>query len=357
VGKMISIIGAGNGGQAFAGYLSLQDWKVKLYDISQETVDILNKKGGVHIEGSANVEGFGEILLASTDIGEVINGTKIILVTLPSIYHKEIARKIAPYLVDGQFIMLNPCTALGAVEFRKELNDCTCTADILLGCTSTLLFACRAIEIGRVIVAGQKASITASTYPSCNNAIAAKIFKDIIPQAQFCGDIIQIGLDNIGALVHPGPTILNTGRIESGTEFEYYLDITPTQGLLVDRLDEERMAIARAFGLTVKSLVDIYEALYQIKGKNVYEVLTGCDAYNGIKGPTTLRTRYLLEDVPYGLCAFQTLGIIAGVPTPCIDALITLARKIIPEMEEGRTPENLGLEGVSKEEFIKSCRS
>ena len=79
-------------------------------------------------------------------------------------------------------------------------------------------------------------------------------------------------------------------------------------------------------------------------------------SYTGIKGQKTMRTRYLMEDIPYSLVALQTMGQVAGGPTPCISAVITVARAIIPEMDEGRTRKNLGLEGVDKVVFEAMCR-
>ncbi len=354
--KPIAIIGAGNGGQAFAAYLSLHGHDVKIFDVVQQTVDTLNEKGGVLIEGKADVSGFGKIVMASTDIEKVMEGAEIILVVLPSLYHKDMAKKMAPYLKDGQYVVLNPNASLGTVEFRKQLDDCGCQANIILACTATLLFACRAVEIGHVVVAGQKKSFTASTYPASKNKQAALKFADIIPQFNFCDDAIRVSLDNINAMVHPAPTILNTGRIESGVDFEYYIDATPSQGKFVDALDVERMAIGKAYGLELKTLVDEYKSMYVTKGDNVYEVITNCEGYHGIKGQKSLRTRYVLEDIPCSLVALQSLGQIAGIPTPCMDAVITFARNMIPEIIEGRTVKNLGLEGISKEEFIHMCR-
>ena len=354
--KPIAIIGAGNGGQAFAAYLSLHGHDVKIFDVVQQTVDTLNDKGGIFIEGNADVSGFGKILMASTDIEKVMEGAEIILVVLPSIYHKDMAKKMAPYLKDGQYVVLNPNASLGTVEFRKQLDDCGCKADIILACTATLLFACRAVEIGHVVAAGQKKSFAASTYPASKNKEAALKFADIIPQFKFCDDVIRASLDNLNTVAHPGPTILNTGRIESGVDFEYYLDFTPSQGKLADAIDVERMAIGRAYGLDLRTFVDEFKSMYETKGNNAYEVVTNCEAYHGIKGQKTLRTRYILEDIPCSMEAFQSLGQIAGVPTPCIDAVITIARHMIPEIIEGRTVENLGLKGMSKDEFIQLCR-
>ena len=57
--------------------------------------------------------------MASTDIEKVMEGTEIILIVLPSLYHKDMAKKMSPYLKDGQYVVLNPNASLGTVEFRK----------------------------------------------------------------------------------------------------------------------------------------------------------------------------------------------------------------------------------------------
>ncbi len=355
--KPIAIIGAGNGGQAFAAWLSLKGFKTRIFDVVPATVDALNAKGGVEICGNASLTGFGKIEFASTDMGKVMEGAELVMVVLPSIYHKSIATEMAKHLVDGQYVMLNPNASLGAVEFRKTLNDCGCKADIMLGAAATLLFACRAVEVGKVQVAGQKEMLTATAFPSCNNAKLQEKIGDIFPAYRFDADIIQVSLDNLNAFVHPAPTLLNTGRIESGVDFEYYLDFTPSQGAFVEALDKERCAIAAAYGIKLPTIVEEYLEQYETKGSTVYEVMINCQGYHGIKGQKTLRTRYLLEDIPYSLEAIVAMADIAGVPTPCCKAVITIARAILgDELAEGRTAKNLGIEGMTKAEFEKLCR-
>ena len=48
-----AIIGGGNGGQAFAAYLSMEGLDITLYDIFPQTVDAISKQGGIHLDGSA----------------------------------------------------------------------------------------------------------------------------------------------------------------------------------------------------------------------------------------------------------------------------------------------------------------
>ena len=95
--KRWAIVGAGNGGQAFAGYLSMLGVDIAIYDNFQTTVDALNEQGGVYLEGNGKKTGFGKIEFATTDMEKAIDGCELIMVILPSIYHKSIAQKMAPY--------------------------------------------------------------------------------------------------------------------------------------------------------------------------------------------------------------------------------------------------------------------
>lgn len=351
-----AIIGGGNGGQAFAGYLSLKGETVKIFDVFQETVDKLNKLGGVKIEGNVDVSGFGKILGASTDLKTVIDGAKIIMVVLPSLYHIDMAKKMAPLLKDDQIVLLHPSASLGPIEFDKALKDAGCKVNYIVATTNTLLFACRALEVGVVQVYGQKTFIDVAAYPSSKNDIVKKAIIDIFPQSNFV-DVIHASLTNLNSIVHPAPSILNIARIESGMDWMYYTDFTPTIGKCVDELDVERLKIGKAYGIELESVVDIYKRMYTTKGDNSYEVMKNCEAYMGIKGQSSIRTRYVLEDVPNSLVPYRTLAEIAGFEVPLTDAIIKLSYAIVDGIIEGRTAKKLGLENVSKDEFIKMCRN
>ena len=55
----VAVIGAGNGGQAIAGYLATQGYEVALYDIVKEKMDELRQLGGIQLEG--RLSGFGKL--------------------------------------------------------------------------------------------------------------------------------------------------------------------------------------------------------------------------------------------------------------------------------------------------------
>jgi opine dehydrogenase len=157
-------------------------------------------------------------------------------------------------------------------------------------------------------------------------------------------------------MMHPAPTLLNAGRIESRSPFEYYSEgVTPSLARVVERIDAERRAVARAMGVEVPSIKDFYAMSYGVSGKDLHDAIQQVRAYDGIKGPTSLNTRYLFEDIPTGLVPLSCLGRAMGVPTPAMDAVIELGSILLNRdfRKEGRSLEKLGLAGKSPEEIRK----
>ena len=93
--KPIAIIGAGNGGQTTAAWLSNQGYQTRIFDVMEDTVAKLNELGGVNIYGNTDFPGFGKIQFATTDIAKAIDGCEVIFIILPEIYHVSIAQKLA----------------------------------------------------------------------------------------------------------------------------------------------------------------------------------------------------------------------------------------------------------------------
>lgn len=70
--------------------------------------------------------------------------------------------------------------------------------------------------------------------------------------------------------------------------------------------------------------------------------------------PPDLQHRYVTEDIPYGLVALASIARLAGIPTPAIDAMITIASVANGEnyLETGRSAAKLGLEGMSLTQIV-----
>lgn len=87
--------------------------------------------------------------------------------------------------------------------------------------------------------------------------------------------------------------------------------------LLIEALDAERLAIARAFGLAVRTIHEHFHLSFDVPMGPPAEMTQAlAQRPTDVKGPTTLDSRYVTEDVPFGLVPTIRLAALAGVPVP-----------------------------------------
>ncbi len=352
--KKWAVIGAGNGGQAVAGHLALLGQTVRIFDVVRETVDEINRRGGISV--SHALSGFGKIEFATCEMEEALNGADNVMIVLPSIHHESIAAKCAPFLRDGQVVLLHPEASCGALAFRKALSDAGCRADITLGAVNTLLYSCRSVAPGDVYIYGIKKEVQLAAMPASRIVTLSENICSVLPWMKPVANVLVTSLSNPNAMMHPAPMLLNTSRLESNQPFEYYHEgITPSIGRFIENMDRERLALGEAFGLRLDNIRELYVKMYGCDNADtpLYQICRNNPSYEGIMAGDTLRTRYVLEDIPYSLRSIQSLAHIAGVETPHIDTIVSLAEEMLPgEIDEGRTEAALGIAGMSPDQLL-----
>ncbi len=353
MGKLtFAVIGAGNGGQSFAAHLTLLGFPVRLWDVEPQKVADLKKTNRITLSGA--IQGEAVIDLVTGNIGEAVQGADVVMVVIPAVYQASVARAMASFLTDGQVIVLNPGATGGALEVRSSLRQTGSRAAVTVAETDTLLYACRSPQAGAAIIHGVKEHVDVASLPAGEGPRVAGLLNTAFPQFAPAPSVLFTSLNNPNAVVHPAPTLLNAGRIEWRSPFEYYFEgVTPSVAKVVERIDSERVAVARALGVEVPSIKEFYTISYGVTGKDLYEAIQQVRAYEGIKGPTTLNTRYLFEDIPTGLVPLSDLGRAAGVPTPTMNSVVELGNALLSRdfWKEGRSLEKLGLAGKSSAEI------
>ena len=344
-----AVIGAGNGGQATAAHLALMGFKVNLYNRGKARIEHIQKNKGIEVTGMINA--FGKLNKVTTNIKEAIEDVNIIMVVIPASGHEDIAQVCAPHLKDGQIVILTPGRTFGALEFINTVRKNGSDADIIIAETQTIIYTSRYKEGAKVEILAFKKRVPLAALPANRTEDVIKIMKGIYPQLVPAINVLKTGLDNIGAIFHPTPTLLNVGWIETPrTRFKYYYEaITPTVAKFLEAIDIERIDVAKAFGIEALSAKGwLYEA-YGVRGKTLYEALQNNDKYRTIDAPTTLQHRYIFEDVPTGLVPIASLGDMLGVSTPNIKLIIQLASMLtgVDFWKNGRTVEKMGLKGLS----------
>jgi opine dehydrogenase len=348
-GVSYCVMGAGHGGLAMAGHLGIIGHPVNLYNRTDEKLEGVRWHGGIKVGGA--VSGFGPIRTATSDMREAMTDVDVVMVVTPSTAHKSLAAAMAPFLRDGQLIVLNPGRTGGALEFRKVFRDAGMRAKVVVAETQTFLYASRALSRWEAHVFRIKNSVPLATLPAFWIPDALRMLNGPFPQFVAGSNVLATSLENIGAVFHPALTILNAGWIEATHgDFDYYLQgITPAVAKLLERIDAERLAVASAVGVRSMSAREWLYLSYDSPGKNLFEAIMNTGSYRGIKAPPSIDHRYISEDVPMSLVPIASLGSMLNVPTPAINMIIELG-SILHSTDyrtSGRTVESLGLAGLS----------
>ena len=351
------VIGAGNGGLAMAGYLSMIGYKVNLYNRTLEKILPLMENLEITLTGEEN--GIGRLNKVTSNIEEAIKDVDVIMVTIPAIGHYLMAKEMAPYLKDGQIIVLNPGRTGGALNVYETLLRERKRNNIIVAEAQTFIYAARATSLTSAHIFKSKAEVTLAAIPATKTNYVLSLLNKPYPQFVGAKDVLETSINNYGAIFHPGPTVLNSGHIERGCPFEYYIEgITPSIGSVLEQMDAERMAIGKVLEIDTISAKDWLFNTYDAAGDTLYEAIQNNPAYMGLQAPANLNSRYIYEDVPYSLVPMESIAMAVGIETPAISSIINIAQMMTGKdfRKEGRTADRLGLEGLTIPEMHRLAR-
>lgn len=357
----VTIIGSGHGGCTAAAYLGKRGHDVRLYDSKafESNLTAIKNRGGMELTGADT--GFGRIGVVTTDIGEAVSGVEVILIIVPAFGHVPIAKDIAPHLEKGQIVVLAPGSVFGALEFMNVLRSSGLKKDVIIGETASNYFACRRSGPETCAVFGIKKFMPLATIPAVSCEYAAGKVKEFFPNTVAWPNIVHTSFADLNAVVHPIASLLNAGRIENtrGNYDFYWEGITEGVGRAMQAIDDEKIAVAKAMGFEVESQIKLLHDFYGHPERDTLYSFFSQSEVNGGTGasaPSSMTHRYITEDVPYGLVPISEMGRAFDVPTPNIDAVISLCSVINCEdyRASGRSLTNLGLGGMGKKTIISS---
>ena len=345
---VVAIVGAGIGGTEMAGYLGLHGTRVRVHDIRKDAVGGIRDRGGLEVSGIAT--GFARVERATTDLAEAVDGATLIAVTTLNNDHQAVARQLATLLRDGQVVCLIPGYVGGSLEFRRALAAAGCRAAIKLGEMDNFPFTGAVLGPAAARVASLKRQLQVAALPAADGAAVFNVVKRALPPVTLARNVLQTGLATMNPVLHVPGMLGNQGRLDAGERFQFYgAGITPSVARVVEALDAERVALARAFGVEMPTVRGWLARTYGLDGPELYPLIQRLhhEIFKDSPAPGSLDARYVTEDVPYGLVPIVELGRLASVPTPVAHALTVLASAALGRdfIKEGRTLERMGLEG------------
>ena len=352
----IAVLGSGNGACAMAFEWARAGHDVYMFDFPQFTkqIDNINAAGGITCEGE--MEGKQTLKYAGHDIETCVKGADIVFAVGPSYSTEPFGKACAPYAAPGQIFVVCPSSCMGAVVFKNALGLKIDDDSVIVSDTSTLPYAVRILPNGHVSIFNRlKGAYKLATLPSSKNDMVYDLLKPVHDGLEKAKNVFETCLQNSNPVLHPCITTLNVGRIESPNDFLFYEEgVTPGVGHLLKAIDDERIAIGAALGLTIENDPELgmrqgymYDTSYDLG----YSLAPG---FKGILAQTQLDYRYYNEDAGYGLVFWLDLADKLGLEVPTMRAMLQIVSAIMCrdyKAEKARTLETLGLGDYSMEEL------
>lgn len=359
--KKITVMSAGNGGQALAGDLAIRGHEITLFehpDFSAVADAIRARDNTIELENK--IVGVGKLSCVTTDPAEALRDAEIIYFTAPSYAQEAFFDLSLPYFKDGQILILSPGN-YGTFGLKKAFDRLG--KNVIVGETDNLPYACTASQPGVVNIRGVKNPVMLAVLPGSDYDHVDAAMKDAFCTSWKKGEnVLQTSMANANMVFHCIPMLMNAGRIE-GTrgDFRFYYDgMPPSVCHSMEAVDKERIAVAKAFGLDLASTVDTIKNQYKVEGEDLHSVIMANPAFGGSKpdAPKTLDHRFLTEDTPFSMVPLVELGRLAGIETPVMNAVVELCGLLNKKdyFETGQTLAKMGLEGKTVEEIKTMAR-
>lgn len=328
---------------------------VRLFDFPafSENISAIDTQKGIHADG--DIGGFASTVSAGHDIDEALQNAALIYVVGPAYSTAAFGQEVAGRLRDGQTVIVTPGSCGGALEFKRAAGLELADESICVAETSTLHYAVRLTEPGRirVFLKLEAGNLLAALLGTRTGSIL-ELIRDVYPGMEPAASVMQTSLQNGNPIIHPAVTLANAARIEAtGGDFLFYEEgVSDATGRLIEALDKERIAIGARMGITVEPDPEIAMRQGYMLAHNYGEAYRTAPGFIGIGAQPQLDHRYLNEDVGYGLVFMSGLASQVGVPTPTMDAVIHVSSVLMGRDYSGeamRTPTALGIGELSVE--------
>jgi len=307
----------------------------------------------------------------------------LVILAVPAFAHKDILSSLAPYLREGTVLAALP--ARGGFEFQASaiLHENKKQGIILAG-FQTLPWACRIKEYAQSVeIFGQKMRVGVASLPSHYGQSISRAFGGLL-KLEFLpySNMLELTLSNQGQIIHPGIMCGafsdKLGRLYREDRIPlFYRSVDENTADLLEAMSGEilkvRSAVEKILDLNLDAVTPISRWMLESYGDEIEDRSTLSrmfqtnHSYRALKVPARpvnglyqidVRSRYITEDIPYGLLVSKAIAELSGVCTPRIDGVIETAGRWLDaqyliegklkgrHLAETRVPQNFGLEGL-----------
>lgn len=350
----VTVLGGGNTAFSMAANLALAGHEVLLWEHPEfaHILEPIRSSLTIHLDGAART-GAAKLAGVTTDPAEALAWSETLVCSVPSYAHQPFLEQILPHLRPGHILAWLPGN-LGALATAEALREAGIEG-VIVAESDTAPYVCRKSAPDRAVIWGTVSALGIGIEPASQTEEAMPVLKALFPGATAYHSALEAGLSALNPVVHPPGVLMNAGRIErSRGEFWFYDEgVTPSVVNAIEAIDRERRALGAALGLELTPVAAAFHAAGFGPSGDLWATINGSKMLTALRAPGQVNTRWLTEDIPYGLATWAALGDRLGVPTPTMDALVSLAAVVLQRefSAETRGLTALGLNDRSDDEL------
>ncbi|PIC96307.1 NAD/NADP octopine/nopaline dehydrogenase [Sporosarcina sp. P26b] len=348
----ITVVGAGHGGTTIAADLKMKGHLVTLLKTSKglhtEHFDHIARSKGEITLLDHSVETTVHLDLVTTDVQLAITNAEIIIIYVQTNYHEDVIKRIIPFMIEDQIVLLEP-GYLSTAYFLKHEKEKSFT--IVEAQSSPI--DCRIVEPGKVKVLFKNVRNPVAIFTNRNEKVIQEKLNTLDYNFVYLNSIIEAALHNPNLIVHTIGGIMSIPRIEhtKGDYWMYKEVFTPHVWNIVNSLDDEKMNVLEAIG--AERLPYVEACRYRNSEDLTIDAKEAFLTYaknSSPEGPFVADSRFITEDVPEGLVLLESLGQMLGIKTPTCSSLIDIASAAlnVDFRKNARTVELLGKGNLEK---------
>ncbi|WP_289151222.1 NAD/NADP octopine/nopaline dehydrogenase family protein [Porticoccus sp. W117] len=350
----VCIIGGGNAAHVLAALLPSRGISTRVLatfgDEAERMANGVAEQGHISAEFAEHnpvkgtVNGKPEIISANPT--EVIPGSDVLLLPLPSFAYQSVLETIKPHLKPGMAIGVTP--GQGGFDWvaREVLGDLV--DQLVLFAILPMPFNCRITDYGKQVEVQEfKHNYRVGVLPtSATNDIIA-LNEKLFGHTESCGHFLSATLYPVNAILHPSRLYTLCKDWQPGQTLPenplFYEGMTEAAADMMNALNKDLIAIGNGLVAAGKEAIEVPH-IYDFLTRYVYEdnspdlatFFRTNPAYKGFRCPfkeveggwePDFANRYFTEDIPLGLCVYKGVADLASVATPTIDTVITWAQQ------------------------------
>lgn len=314
----ITILGGGPIGITYAALLINEGFEVEVYSKTYgKYIDNIRVNGAVNFYGK---------IPFTNNIGTALEHADILLCTRCAGGIQTLLEDILPHIKPHQTLIFSAELSLSSVYADIKLKRLGKHIPIISW--STTLATAQRLSPEHIISGTLRERVDyAVTNPHQDDTSEVLLTSLFGPRFYRLPNALSVALSNLNPPIHLANSLANLTRIEKGEQWDNYAGITPAVGRTIEALDCERIALAEHFDFKVRSVREHYLKTFPGIEPGTVSEMAMCVSKRGpvTLGPQSITTRYLTEDIPFGLVPLVWLGEQVGVAMPLHNAGIKMA--------------------------------